>query len=488
MDFRIPNVYTLGQIQLNTQPLVQLQGQLLAKRKAQEDALDKYFSDFAGKLTTTGMRQQDIPGFLKRKDELMKEGIARKDEIAKGGLAKQEFSSKFDNLFGDIERSKQAAKLQYDLAQAKQKGDLNEDDFPTLDAISRSIYEDAHYKDPVTKETYSFADFSPAVNLPDTSKQASYWSAVSQGYTPKLKEYEKDERGNIVYKPTMPGSFTRVAKFNEKFSDDQIVGMANRAANFTSADKSFRKLYTGFLNEAAKATEANAPLNPRFVELKKVYDQYFPGDIMDRPEEVAKADAILRFKTFTNTGEEKFTDVRAQKAYESALISSRQKGGAGEEVDLSLYDVLGPYTETKGVQSKGLFGGFFGGRGKTLVYRKDIDPKDYELIADKDVLPFVDANGEEFFEVDPNTGDWKAENATISAASVARRNLDRTTLAEEKRGVTQFKPGLPIPAKKPAGVKTYNVGGKTFTLEQMKKGAQKSKMSLDDYLKSIGAK
>jgi|GEM_PF-4920623 len=479
MDFRIPNVYTLGQIQLNTQPLVQLQGQLLAKRKAQEDALDKYFSDAAGKLTSTGMRGQDVAGFLKRKDDLMKEGIARKNEIAKGGLAKQDFNSKFDKLFSDIERSKQAAKLQYELDQERFKKNLNEDDLPKLDAINRSIYDDAHYKDPFTKTSYSFSDFSPAVQLPDASKQASYWSAVSQGYTPKLKEYEKDERGNIVYKPTMPGSFTKVAKFNQKFSDDQIVGMANRAADFASTDKSFRKLYNTLLK---------SPTDPKFVELKAVYDQYFPGDIMDRPEELAKADAILRFKTFTNTGEEKFTDVRAQKAYESALISSRQKGGAGEEVDLSLYDVLGPYTEAKGVQSKGLFGGFFGGRGKTLVYRKDIDPKDYELIADKDVLPFVDANGEEFFEVDPNTGDWKAENATISASSVARRNLDRTTLAEEKRGVTQFKPGLPIPAKKPAGVKTYNVGGKTFTLEQMKKGAQKSKMSLDDYLKSIGAK
>lgn len=345
MALQLPNIYTLGQIQVSSQPLAQLQGQLLAKKRAQEEALDKYFTDAAGKLTTSGMRQQDIPGFLQRKDELMKEGIARKNEIAKGGLAKQEFSSKFDKLFGDIERSKQAAKLQYDLAQAKQKGDLNEDDFPKLDAISRSIYEDTHYKDPVTKATYSFADFSPAVELPDTSKQASYWSAISQGYTPKLKEYEKDPKGNIIYRPTMPGSFTKAVKFNERFSDDQIVGMADRAADFASTDKSFRKLYSSILNDAAKATEANAPLNPRFVELKKVYDQYFPGDIMDRPEEVAKADAILRFKTFTNTGEEKFVDERARLRAQSMEIQSRSGGRAGGGVgmiDLSEYsDVPG---------------------------------------------------------------------------------------------------------------------------------------------------
>ena len=335
MDFRIPNVYTLGQVQLNTQPLVQLQGQLLAKRKAQEDALDKYFSDFAGKLTTTGMRQQDIPGFLKRKDELMKEGIARKDEIAKGGLAKQEFSSKFDNLFGDIERSKQAAKLQYDLAQAKQKGDLNEDDFPTLDAISRSIYEDAHYKDPVTKATYSFADFSPAVELPDVSKINQYYNAIAQGI-PTVREYEKDAQGKILAKQAGPGSSKMVQSFIEKYGKDQLINIADRASNFATVDKSFRKLYTGILNDAAKATEAQLPLDPRFVELKKVYDEYFPGDIMDRPEEVAKADAILQFRKFGKAGTDTYTDTRLRARAPRAGGGGGAAGGVGV-IDLSEY-------------------------------------------------------------------------------------------------------------------------------------------------------
>lgn len=434
MALQLPNIYTLGQVQVSSQPLAQLQGQLLAKKQAQEEALNKYFTDAAGKLTTTGMRQQDIAGFLERKNQLMKEGISNKAEISKGGLAKQEFNAKFDKLFADVEKSKQIGKLQYDLAQAKQKDDLNEVDFPKLDAINRSIYDPAHYKDPNTNTAYSFADFSPAVELPDTQKQASFWNAVSQDFKPKVREYEKDAKGNIVYAPTMPGSFTKVAKFSERYGDDQIKAMADRAADFSATDKSFKKLYSGLLKN---------PTDPKFVELKAAYDQYFPGEIMDRPEELAKADAIIRYKKFLNTGEEKFTDVRGQKAYESALISSRQKA-AGGEVDLSQYDLLGPYTASKGVKTKGFLGI---GAGKTLIYKKDIDPKDYEFIADKDVMPFVDNKGEEYFEVDPNTGDWKAENATINASSVARRNLDRTTLSEEKRGGLRLKPGASIPVK-----------------------------------------
>ena len=46
MAVSIPsNIYTLGAVQFNTQPLAALQGKLLAQKAAKEEALDKYFND-----------------------------------------------------------------------------------------------------------------------------------------------------------------------------------------------------------------------------------------------------------------------------------------------------------------------------------------------------------------------------------------------------------------------------------------------------------
>jgi hypothetical protein len=480
MALQLPNIYTLGQVQVNTQPLAQLQGQLLAKQQAKEEALDKYYNDLTGKITSAGMHSKDIPGFLKEKEELAKYWNSNKNEISKGGLAKQEFDARANKIFSHVEQSKGDVKFLYDMRDK----DIEDEDMPKLAARGRSIYDPAYYKDPNTLTQYDYSDFTHFVPLPDTQKQDAFWSAVSRDYKPKVIEYEKDAKGNFISTPKGLGSFTNVYKFTERYADDQILGMADRAAEFVATDKSFRKLYNGILNDAAKATKEKKPLDPRFVELKDAYDKLYPGGIMDTPEEVAKASAIVRYKKFLNTGEKDVVDEKAREKYQSASIASRQKAGGGE-IDLSQYDLLGQYAKNKGVKSKGFFG--FGGNGKTYVNKKDIDPKDYELIASKEVEPFTDKYGEEYFEVDPNTGDWKAQNATISASSVARRLFDKTTLSEEKRGATRFTPGAAVPGKSVSSGKSYKVGGKTFTLDQMKKAASKFKMSLDDYLKSVNA-
>lgn len=477
MPPQIPNIYTLGQIQVSTQPLAQLQGRLLAQKQAKEEALNKYFEGQLKDLSREGIALNDFTDFEKKKKDIQDYWIQNKDSISRGGSAKMDFDNRVDDLKSFISQSKDKKTQLAKINELRLKGDIDEDDLPLIDRIGAPVMDKSKRLKP-DGTPYSLFDFSAAVPLPDVSKQNSFWGAVSQGLKPKMRDYEKDQSGKVIYSELMPGSFEKVAKYTDRYTKDQLVDMANRASGFAATDKSFRKLYSSVLKN---------PEDPKFVELAKVYTEYFPNDIMDRPEEVAKADAILRFSKFGESGQEKFRDVKAQKAFESQLIQSRSKGREGV-IDLSEYDVLGPYTESKGVTSKGLFGGLFGGGGKTLVYKRDIDPKDYELIADENVIPFTDNAGEEYFIVDPESGDWKAENVTISRSSAARRNLDRTTLAEEKRGATKFKPSAPIPGKSVPSGKTYNVGGKSFTLDQMKKGASKAKMTLDEYLKSIGAK
>lgn len=432
MALQLPNIYTLGQVQVNTQPLAQLQGQLLAKQQAKEEALDKYYNDLTGKITSAGMHSKDIPGFLKEKEDLAKYWNSNKNEISKGGLAKQEFDAKANKIFSHVEQSKGDVKFLYDMRDK----DIEDEDMPKLAARGRSIYDPAYYKDPNTLTPYDYSDFTHFVPLPDAAKQTAFFNSVSQNYKPKVREFEKDDKGNILYAPTLPGSFTKIAKYTERYAPDQIKGMAENAGELVKFDEGFKKMYNNVLKN---------PKDPMFATYKAAYDEFFPGGIMDTPEEVAKAATILRYKGFVNTGEEKFTDEKAKEQYSSSLIASRQKG-AGGELTVADYDMLTPYVYNKGVTKKGLFGIT---KPKTIIYKKDIDPKDYEFMIGEDVIPYKDENKQQYFIVDSESGDWEAQNATISKSSVARRNMDRTSMSEVNRGAlgTGFKPSVPVKTK-----------------------------------------
>ena len=326
MALQLPNIYTLGQVQVSSQPLAQLQGQLLAKKQAREEALDKYFEVKTKELTKKGIADNDVSGYEARLKKLQNYWTENKADISKGGMSQRNFEYMVDDLKDYTGRSVSKKEELGKVYQLRIKGDISDDDIPLIGKIEAPLDDPSRLKP--NGVAYGLGDFSAVVTLPDTQKQAAYWNAVSQDFKPKVREFEKDAKGNIKYAPTMPGSFTKVAKYTERYGDDQIKAMAERAADFASTDKSFRKLYNNLLSN---------PTDPKFVELKAAYDQYFPGDIMDRPEELAKADAVIRYKNFLNTGEEKFTDVQGQKAYESALTASRQKAAGGGQIDLSEY-------------------------------------------------------------------------------------------------------------------------------------------------------
>ncbi len=56
------NLYSEGQVNLDSTPYLRMQQQQQAKQQAREDALYKYFSELPNKLNAAGMRVQDIDG------------------------------------------------------------------------------------------------------------------------------------------------------------------------------------------------------------------------------------------------------------------------------------------------------------------------------------------------------------------------------------------------------------------------------------------
>lgn len=59
------NLYSGGQVNLDTTPFVKFALQQEAQKKAKDEALDKFFAEKNAKVTTTGMRQQEVEPLLK---------------------------------------------------------------------------------------------------------------------------------------------------------------------------------------------------------------------------------------------------------------------------------------------------------------------------------------------------------------------------------------------------------------------------------------
>ena len=305
MAVSIPReIFTLGAVQFSTQPLAQLQGQLLAKKAAKEGALNKYFYDLQGKINTAGVRQVDVLGI----DQDIKNWQQSWNKDAKG-LQKLEHQANYQNILRRIDQSKNRAKLEMDLGKMRVEGkyDPDEDDLQVQQRIGLSVYDPRSYKADGVSE-YGLGDLSPSVPEFDATKQNQFFSAVTKGKT--AGEVPDTSRAPIIEK----GTGYIITPFKKEFSKEQIIAMANDAGELTKADRVSRKYYNRILGN---------PESEQFINLKAAYDILSPGGIMDTPEEVAKADAFIRFSQPVEVGTKR---VKEEDWRERAMFQAFLKG------------------------------------------------------------------------------------------------------------------------------------------------------------------
>jgi hypothetical protein len=305
MAVSIPReIFTLGAVQFSTQPLAQLQGQLLAKKAAKEEALNKYFYDLQGKINTAGVRQVDVLGI----DQDIKNWQQSWNKDAKG-LQKLEHQANYQNILRRIDQSKNRAKLEMDLGKMRVEGkyDPDEDDLQVQQRIGLSVYDPRSYKADGVSE-YGLGDLSPSVPEFDATKQNQFFSAVTKGKT--AGEVPDTSRAPIIEK----GTGYIITPFKKEFSKEQIIAMANDAGELTKADRVSRKYYNRILGN---------PESEQFINLKAAYDILSPGGIMDTPEEVAKADAFIRFSQPVEVGTKR---VKEEDWREKAMFQAFLKG------------------------------------------------------------------------------------------------------------------------------------------------------------------
>lgn len=202
-------VYTLGAVQFDTRPLVKLQGELLAKReakqKAEEEAIDKYVLGYAGKLTPTGVRTNDLSGFETRRKAWVDFALQNKSKIKTDPLVRAESDRLYNNALTYIqaskneeEKGKPAKTMLFD--PAKRSGlntealmsDISLHDLPLDDPNRKSIdYNAAWYRSPSFDFNKEFTEASKGQPksflrvVPNSQNKTLGTVATEEGWTPK---------------------------------------------------------------------------------------------------------------------------------------------------------------------------------------------------------------------------------------------------------------------------------------------------------------
>ena len=78
------NLYSGEAERFNSQPSVTLAANLMAKRQAREDALDKYYSGLPNTINDKGVRDIDIPVIHQKVGEMQQYYMQNKAQIQQG--------------------------------------------------------------------------------------------------------------------------------------------------------------------------------------------------------------------------------------------------------------------------------------------------------------------------------------------------------------------------------------------------------------------
>ena len=418
-------IYTLGAVRLNSQRLAEIEGQLLAKREAkraaEDEAINKYLTDQAGKLTPTGVRAIDLPGFEKRRRDWMQFSILNKDKIKKDPLTRMEADRLYNDALSWVQQSKAAEeekKPAIDLVRnpntrnklnfERVASDISLHDLALDNPNRKKIdYNEAWYRNPEF-------DFNKEFKAAAEGQQKSFLRKIPGTLDPQLGTIQTEEG-------FLPTSITQIAK-NFASSVNENLDKLN---HYEIKVKNMG---------AEELVRLNAKLKP-----------YFPNLQIDadHPLALAMAEAIERAESI------KDVVPREDKAYASRLISSRQQPTTGTIKD---YDLLNKYDREKGqvidLVSEGVTKEERIAKPTRVVFAKDVPSQDYQLITDKEnVFPYTSGKMQYFIVRDD--GNWEgAGGKVIDSYVVARANLDKTSLSEERRLQQGIIPKKPTTKKK----------------------------------------
>jgi len=294
-----PNLYSGGQGVFDSRPVLMFQANLMAKKKAKEDALEAYYGKSLQDVTPAGMRNKDIVGgWSQQLEEFKNFGMNPENKkyllnpSLDGHKTVTEFNRRHTKLLSDAERSKQELKDENMLNEQRVSGKWNpdDDDMVLIDRKGKSIYDPSRYDElgrdvDLTNISFNTPEF-------DTVRQAKadklIFGNIKGGKTYDEKNAIKDKATGRIFVP-----------FVESYSTESIDRIGDNAERAVASDKSMRKAYNDLLHN-----------DPDLVEKATGFLQGVEGKnaVIDTPAKLAKADYMMKAASYAKRGEEMKTD------------------------------------------------------------------------------------------------------------------------------------------------------------------------------------
>lgn len=307
------NLYSGGNVKLDSTPYTRIALQQQYRKQAMEEASNQYFSKLPDRLNPAGVRTQDLQnqngGILNDLDGIKNYWLRNKDEIRKGGMAQQ-------NYFQQIERAKQNIQLSKDRAQSqlligkealKPNGwKPREEDSGILEAMDKPINDPASKKqDGVTE--YGLNDLSLSAAPYNSEMQLKHDKAIGAGIVPDKLPNDEGSIDPTAAKVTYQYGYT-----------PEKVDMAmNNAIQETKSNRTIRYHYEDLLKDPAIVERASKILQAQYDKTGGNGKQV----VVDTPEEIAAALAIEKYSNYREP--KTFTDVASIHAWQEKMQNNR---------------------------------------------------------------------------------------------------------------------------------------------------------------------
>lgn len=249
-----------------------------AKREAAEqEAIDKYIDDASKKLTTTGMRAQDVPNFLKMQNDFRQ--LSNQYKSTKDPYKRLELQKKGDEMFLFIQKSKQADEL----AKPTREALKNPENRKKLN--TEKMMQDLAIHDlPLDFQGVS------ELGIPsrrDINPNASYYKETPFDFIKTFKEAATGP--GIKVSELSVSSDGKTKTITEGFGDSAIKSIASNFVKLVDIDEDKKNYYT------IRAKDPQIYPAQKLADYDKKVKQYFPDITVDDedPLSIALAEAII---------------------------------------------------------------------------------------------------------------------------------------------------------------------------------------------------
>jgi hypothetical protein len=263
-------VYTGGNVVFNSNPYTAFATNMMQRKAARDEAMDNYYRDLNKSINPAGVRTQDINGFMQRTNALQDYWQKNRDAIKNprldNGASQTEYNSRYQDIQGYINSSKQAELQKKPFVDALSDPDKRE-------RVSDRMLYDVHLHDlPLDDQNrkqfdITQEDFNPKQMTSDDWQK--YYKGVGEGITP--------DKNDIIITPSPTDKFTNIETTVARYTPEKLQTIGNLAK--TDYDSDHRLQYN--FNQSHPFKDWKQEHEGEFNKYNSIYQQTYGQDIQD---------------------------------------------------------------------------------------------------------------------------------------------------------------------------------------------------------------